>query len=185
MNTNTQDVVIWDLFVRVFHWSVATLFLLDFWVLEAGDPPHEWVGYALGFFVFARVLWGFVGSHAARFGTFFPTPTRIRHHLTELRQRRVNPAEGHNPLGGAMILFLLFMLSVLAMSGWMLTWDRFWGEEWLEELHEWVANVVMGAVVIHVSAIVIMGAITGISLIRTMITGKRSIPTAADQPPSK
>ena len=63
MTTNTQQIVIWDKYVRLFHWSVATLFLLDFWVLEGGDPPHNWVGYAIGFLLIGRILWGFIGSH--------------------------------------------------------------------------------------------------------------------------
>ena len=70
MPASPREVLIWDAFVRLFHWSVATLFLLDFWVLEAGDPPHEWVGYAIGFLLLGRVLWGFIGSHNARFSSF-------------------------------------------------------------------------------------------------------------------
>lgn len=175
MTTRTHELLIWDRFVRLFHWSVASLFLLDFWVLEAGDPSHEWAGYAIGFLLLGRVLWGFMGSHNARFSSFFPTPGRIRQHLTTMREASFDPAEGHNPLGGAMVLFLMLMLTGVAISGWLLTWDSFWGEGWLEDLHELLANVVMGAVVIHVSAVFLMGAITGIPLLKTMITGKRQI----------
>ena len=173
MKNSTHEIVVWDVFVRLFHWSVATLFLLDFWVLEAGDPPHNWSGYAIGFLLLGRVVWGFIGNHNARFSSFFPTPARIRQHLADMRNGTIDPAEGHNPLGGAMVLFLLSMLIAVVVTGWLLTWDQFWGEGWLEDLHELCATVTMWAVVVHVSAVVIMGNVLGIRLIRTMITGKR------------
>ena len=59
------------------------------------------------------------------------------------------------------------------ITGWLLTWDQFWGEGWLEDLHELFATITMWAVVVHVSAVVVMGNVLGIRLIRTMITGKR------------
>lgn len=177
MSNSTTEITVWDLFIRIFHWSVATLFLLDFWVLEEGDPPHEWAGYVIGFLLIARLIWGFIGSPNARFATFFPTPARLRHHLSELRAGKIDLSEGHNPLGGAMILLLLALLAAIVMTGWMLTWDAFWGEGWLEDLHEILADITMGAVVIHISAVVIMGWRYNIPLIKTMLTGKRNIPS--------
>lgn len=175
MTTNTQQIVIWDKYVRLFHWSVATLFLLDFWVLEGGDPPHNWVGYAIGFLLIGRILWGFIGSHNARFSSFFPTPTRLRQHLADMKVGRVDPHEGHNPVGALMIFFLLTLLSLIVLTGWMQRWDMFWGVAWVEEMHEVLANIAMIAVVIHITAVVVMERKLGISLIRTMITGKRSL----------
>ena len=171
----TREITVWDHFVRVFHWSVASAFLLDFWVLEEGDPPHEWVGYFLGAMLILRITWGFIGPHNARFVNFFPTPSRVTKHLSDLRHNRLDHAEGHNPLGGAMVIALMLMLATVAMSGWMLTWDMFWGSSLMEDIHNISAEVTMILVVIHVAAIIIMGRITRIPLIRTMITGKRNV----------
>lgn len=179
MSTAPQEIRIWDAFVRIFHWTVATLFLLDFWVLEDGDPPHEWAGYLLGILLMMRIVWGFIGSHHARFSSFFPTPGRIQKHLADMKQRRFDHHEGHNPLGGAMVLLLLFMLLVIGVTGWMMNTDQFWGEDWVEELHETAAEITMILVVIHVSAVVLMTKITHIPLLRTMLTGKRPNPQAA------
>ena len=88
--TSTREITVWDHFVRVFHWSVAAAFLLDFWVLEEGDPPHEWVGYFLGVLLVLRIIWGFIGPHNARFINFFPTPGRIRGFLPK-GTNRTNP----------------------------------------------------------------------------------------------
>lgn len=173
--TAQQEVSVWDSFVRLFHWSIVTLFLLNFWLLEDGESAHEWVGYSIGGLLLARVLWGFFGTHNARFSSFFPTPNRLRVHAQELRQGSHDPAMGHNPLGGLMVLFLISMLALTVVSGWMQTLDQFWGVDWVEELHEWAANITMIAVVVHVSAVILMGRVLGIQLIRPMITGKRRV----------
>ena len=67
------EIVIWDAFVRFFHWSVASLFLLNFWVFADDDLLHEWAGYLIMALVTARVVWGVMGSTHARFTDFFPT----------------------------------------------------------------------------------------------------------------
>lgn len=175
MSTAPQTVVIWDGFVRMFHWSVASLFLLDFWVLEDGDPPHEWAGYVLGALVLLRIIWGFVGPKNARFSSFLPTPKSIAAHLHELKTGQFDRRAGHNPIGGAMVLLLLGLLVIVTISGWMLTLDQFWGEDWVEELHEISANITMIAVVFHVSGVVLMQVWTKIPLIQTMVTGRRRI----------
>jgi cytochrome b len=175
MSAAPQTIIIWDGFVRLFHWSVASLFLLDFWVLEDGDPPHEWAGYALGALVLMRIIWGFIGPGNARFSSFFPTPKRIAAHWRELKTGEIDPNVGHNPFGGAMVIFLLSLLVLVTLSGWMQTLDAFWGEEWVQQLHEISADITMIAVVIHVSAVVLMQILTQIPLIQTMVTGRRQI----------
>ncbi|HPY42210.1 MAG TPA: cytochrome b/b6 domain-containing protein [Thiolinea sp.] len=171
----TPEIKIWDLFVRVFHWSVVLLFMLDFWLVEDNGnwSLHRLFGYAIAGLVLMRIIWGFIGPHTARFASFFPTPQRLKRHINDLKQRTIDPREGHNPMGGAMVILLLTMLLVITMSGWMQTWDMFWGEEWLEEFHQLAANITMGLVAIHVAAVVMMTKVTGLPLLRTMLTGKR------------
>jgi len=53
--------------------------------------------------------------------------------------------------------------------------DYFWGEAWLEDLHAVLADVTCAAVVIHVSAVLIMQRYFRTPLIVPMITGNRSI----------
>lgn len=174
----TQNIKIWDLFVRIFHWSVVLIFMLDFWLIEDDGSwsLHRILGYTLAGLVVMRIIWGFIGPHTARFASFFPTPQRVKNHLNDLKQRTVDPREGHNPMGGAMVILLLTMLIVITFSGWMQTWDMFWGEEWLEEVHEISANITMFLVTLHVAAVIIMTKVTGIPLLRTMLTGKRTGP---------
>lgn len=165
--------VVWDPLVRVFHWLTATLIVTNYWLLEAGEDAHEWVGYVVLALLAVRILWGFIGSSNARFVNFWPTPARLTHHWRELRSRQFDPAQGHNPAGAVMILLLMTLIAVTAISGWMQDLDYFWGEDWVEQLHEYAANTLMAAAAIHVCAVVLMSRYSGLGLVRTMVTGKR------------
>ena len=65
---------VWDPFVRVFHWSLVSCVILNFFVVDDGETLHQFVGYTASGLVVARLVWGFVGSEYARFANFFPTP---------------------------------------------------------------------------------------------------------------
>ena len=115
---------IWDWVVRLFHWSVATLFLLNFWLFEAGDDIHEIVGYVLAGLLTVRIGWGFWGSTNARFITFFPTPSRLKSYFINPTTR--HPIDGgHNALGAVMVMLLIFLLAVVSFSGWLQETDRY------------------------------------------------------------
>lgn len=167
-------VVVWDPLVRVWHWGAAILVPLNYWLLE--DDPHAWVGYAIALLLLSRFVWGFFGSHNARFTSFFPTRSRLHHHWNQLRQRRFEPTEGHNPLGALMILLLMLLLVTIVVSGWMQGLDRYWGEDWVQNLHSYSADALMIAVGFHVIAVLVMSRYSGLALVRTMVTGRRSVP---------
>ena len=167
----TQAVKVWDPFVRLFHWSLVSCVLLNQFVLEAGETAHEWTGYVASALVLARVLWGFVGSRHARFADFFPTPGRLWRHFAALRQGQHPPYTGHNPLGALMMLTLMCCVLALGITGWMQGTDAYFGEEWLIELHEWLANGLLIAAGLHAAAAIVMGRIERVNLVRAMVTG--------------
>jgi cytochrome b len=170
----TQDgaeVPVWDPFVRLFHWSLVACVLLNLFVLEDGELLHRWSGYLASALVMARIVWGFVGSRHARFADFFPTPARLGSHLRALRAGELPQHRGHNPLGALMMLALLALVLALGLTGWMQGLEAFLDMEWLEELHEGLANTLMGLVGLHVAAALLMGRLERTHLIRAMITG--------------
>lgn len=145
--------MLWGRFVRVFHWFFAVSILLNYWLLEGGEELHEWLGYALTGLVVARIVWGFIGGAAnARFTTFVVRPRRIVKSLS-------SPAEdyrehkGHSPLGGWMMLFMLTLALCVGVSGWMQELDMFWGEDWVQWLHEYSSDGLIVAAAVHVVAI--------------------------------
>ena len=170
---STPAVKVWDPFVRIFHWSLVTCIVLNQFVLEAGETAHEWTGYTASALVLLRLVWGFVGGRHARFAVFFPTPQRLGRHLQALRRGEQPHYDGHNPLGALMMLALMVLVLSLGLTGWLQTTDAYWGEEWLMELHEWLANGLLLAAGLHAAAAIVMGRLERTRLIRAMITGHK------------
>jgi cytochrome b len=166
-----QQRPVWDRFVRIFHWTVVTCVVLNYWVLEEGEWPHEWAGYLAAAMVVARIVWGFIGSRHARFADFFPTPARLRQHLQALRSHRPDFHWGHNPLGAIMMLLLMALVLSLGLTGWMQGTDAFFGEDWLQDLHETLANALVISAGLHAAAALVMGRLERTRLVKAMVTG--------------
>ena len=49
--------------------------------------------------------------------------------------------------------FIWFSVAALALTGWLLGLDRFWGEEWLETLHKNLSYALAGVVVFHLCGV--------------------------------
>jgi cytochrome b len=167
---------VWDRFVRGFHWSLVACVALDSFVLDGGEDSHHWAGYAAAGLIAARIVWGFVGSATARFSSFFPTPARIREHVEHLRKRQPAASLGHNALGAMMMLALMAVVLAVAVTGWMQGLDRYFGEEWLMDLHAQLADALVALVVVHVAAAILMSAWQRTNLIGAMITGWKQLP---------
>lgn len=162
---------VWDPFVRVFHWSLVFLFMLNALIVDDDGKLHEWIGYAVLVQVSLRVLWGFVGSRYARFSSFPPSLRGARTQITDIATGRRHAEPGHSPLGAWMIYNLLLALVVIGVSGHLMTTDRFWGVEWPEELHEFAVAWAEISILLHVAAVVAESRRLGINLPRAMVTG--------------
>ncbi|QZA81298.1 cytochrome b/b6 domain-containing protein [Deefgea piscis] len=146
-----QKIKVWDPVVRVLHWSLAIAVLGNF-LNEEGDLIHRWEGYAAVGIVISRIIWGFIGSEHARFSSWFPTPATLKSYLAAQLRGEHPRFLGHNPAGAVMMLFLLLMVLSLGATGYMMGSDAFFGEEWLETLHETLAYTLLTGVGLHVAA---------------------------------
>ena len=164
-------VPVWDRFVRVFHWSLVACVVFNQFVDDDGERVHQWAGYLAVALVLARIVWGFAGSRHARFADFFPTPARVRQHVGALLAGEVPHTDGHNALGALMMLALLALVLALGLSGWMQTLDAFWGEAWLQEVHELLANSLIALAALHAASALVMGRLERTRLVRAMVTG--------------
>jgi cytochrome b len=170
--TNTTPKVrVWDLFVRVFHWSLVACFAGAYLATEGPRWLHEWLGYVALALVAARLVWGFVGSPHARFSDFVPTPSGLWRYVRSMLKGQEPRHLGHNPAAAVMILFLLFMVCAIGVSGWMMSLDAFWGNEWLEETHELLVHITIAAVAVHVLAAIYESWRHRENLVRAMVTG--------------
>jgi cytochrome b len=105
---------IWDLPVRVFHWSLPLL-LIAAWISVENDAMtvHQWCGYSVLVLVSARIVWGFTGSTHARFASFLKSPRAAWRYLRSPREH----GEGHNPAGGWSVVLMLALLLVQPLTG--------------------------------------------------------------------
>ncbi len=89
---------IWDLPLRLFHWSWAATFAAA-WLLE-GDRTLYWhllAGYLFGALLLFRLAWGLAGTTWARFSAFAYGPGRALGYLKAVLRGEATRYPGHNP----------------------------------------------------------------------------------------
>ena len=164
-------VKVWDPFVRVFHWSLATLFLVAYVTGDDAEQVHIAAGYTIAGLIALRIIWGFIGPRHARFSNFVRLPREVLAYLRDVALFRAPRYLGHNPAGGAMIIALLVMLVGTGITGYMMTTDAYWGAKGVEEAHEVFANLTVGLIAFHVLGVLLSSFEHGENLVKSMITG--------------
>ena len=166
-------VLIWDAPVRVFHWLMVLSFAGAYLTAESERwrLVHVTLGYTMAGLVAFRVLWGFVGTRHARFSSFVRGPAAAASHLRGLVRGRSEQVAGHNPAGALAIVALLAMTVVVTAAGWVTYNDV--GGEWLEELHEGAANVMLTIVGVHIAGVLLGSWLHRDNLIGAMLTGRK------------
>jgi cytochrome b len=193
---------VWDVVVRLFHWSVAVGFFVAYFS-EDVLSLHVWAGYVVGALVVLRIVWGFIGPEHARFSSFIYPPGTVLRYLWDLLLGRAKRYLGHSPGSGAMVLLLLIgllgtvgtglelyaieenagPLAALVSSGsppGQAEGEEAYegaegsGEFW-EEFHEVLANLMLVLVVLHVAGVLLASYVHRENLTRAMVIGlKRS-----------
>ena len=181
------EIRVWDPVVRLFHWTLALGCILNLTLLREIEPAHHYVGYAVLAALTVRVLWGFVGTPHGRFSDFLVGPRRFASYLRKALNGNAPRYVGHNPAGGLMMLLLMMLAAVAGVSGWMMQLDPFWGEVWVEDLHEAAANAILLLAIVHIVAALVESWHHRENLIKAMITGRKRAATGTDvdhAPPS-
>ncbi len=188
---STMDIKVWDIVVRLFHWSLATAFFVCF-LTEDNSGLHIYSGYLIVLLILFRILWGFIGSKHARFRDFIVTPKVALNYLKEITKNTNSRFLGHNPAGAVMIVVLITAVFITCVTGVILYGAEdhagplaflFAGEytnleDTLEELHEFFSNFSLALIVLHIFGVIIAGKQHNENLIKSMIHGykKESIP---------
>ncbi len=178
MNTY-QEIKVWDLFVRVFHWGLVVAFTVAYLTEEDLLDLHVVSGYTVLALVLLRILWGFIGTRHARFSDFVEPPAVIKTYLVDILLFRAKRYIGHNPTGGAMIVLMLVFLLLTTLTGIAAYYggaeqnNGEWTYELLEESHEFLANFTLLLVAIHIMGVIVESLLHRENLVRAMFTGRK------------
>lgn len=169
--TGERPILVWDLPTRVFHWLLAASFIGAF---ATGDSErwrtiHVMLGYTAAGLIGFRLLWGLIGTRYARFSGFTFSAAAVLDYLRSLFTGNPRRYFGHNPAGSWAVLALLSLVALTAISGWA-TFSEI-GPEWLEDVHESLANATLALVAIHVIAVIASSWLHRENLVRAMVTG--------------
>jgi cytochrome b len=174
-----RAIAVWDPLVRIAHWALAAAVLGAFFLDDDYQAWHERLGYAALAVVAVRLLWGFVGTQHARFRDFVRPLSVVKGYARALLAGTEPRYVGHNPLGGLWIIVLLVLVVAAGVSGWALSVLGEDEYEWLEDLHEALANGLIGAVLVHLAGVAWGSIRHGENLVRAMLTGRKRPPGRA------
>ena len=184
MNTH-QQIKVWDLPVRVFHWALVSCFLIAYLTEDDFMTLHVYAGYTIIGLLIFRLLWGVIGSRHARFTNFVCKPKIIISYLKDIFFNRAKRYLGHNPAGGAMVIALLISLTITIVTGLaayateelsgplvniMQTAPDFIYDE-AEDIHDFFANFTLFLVGLHVIGVLAASISHRENLVRAMING--------------
>ncbi|MCE6953164.1 cytochrome b/b6 domain-containing protein [Cereibacter sphaeroides] len=172
---------VWDLPIRLFHWSLATSVAISVATGFLGGAEairwHVGAGLVAVGLVLARIVWGFTGPTHARFRDFAPSAADVVEHVRSDSPRHL----GHNPLGALMVFGLITVMLVIGVSGLAMLGGMFktgplafWSFEAGRsgrEIHEFAAWAVLGLVALHLGGVVFESLRSRENLARAMLTG--------------
>lgn len=180
---------IWDLPTRLFHWLlVACVIGLVISGNIGGDAMvwHFRLGYAVLTLLLFRLLWGVLGGHWSRWVQLPLSPSRVLGYL----RGQGGPVIGHNPLGAWSLLLMLGWL-LLQVSTGLVSDDEIANAGPLSALvsgatvsaatawHKGIGKLVLlGLVLLHVTAIVWYRVRRSQALVPAMLHGDKALPQA-------
>ncbi len=163
---------------------------------------HVWSGYAIGIIVAVRIVWGLIGTRHGRFSDFAYSPMAALRYFGDLIRGRARRYLGHSPIGGAMIFALLACLAATVGTGLVAYGDSGngplantaglvatttttifaerdegrggkGGESVIGELHETLANITLGLVILHILGVGLASVMHRENLVGAMFTGRK------------
>ena len=186
MSNDIQTIRIWDLWIRLFHWSLAITVVFLLYSGETGWMFFEWhktIGEVVLALVVFRLLWGLFGSSNASLLSLIRSPGSGIAHLRELFSRKLPQERGHNAAGGWAVLLVLASIATQAISGQFIADE----EEFLEgvfygvvssntnalmyTIHMRNAALLKWFVLVHVVMVFVYLLYARVNLIFPMITG--------------
>lgn len=174
VTSGARKTLVWDAPVRVFHW----LMVLSFAGAYISSESERWrllhvsLGYTMAGLVGFRILWGLVGTRHARFTHFVRGPAAVKRYLLAILRGQPEHHVGHNPAGALAIVAMLGLTLAIAASGWSVYNEI--GGDWLAEVHEFAANLMLALVGVHIAGVLLASWMHHENLSAAMIDGRKA-----------
>ncbi len=189
-NSKQTPVRIWNIPVRLFHWTLVACFITA-WLTRDNRylDIHVFAGYLMTGLILFRLLWGFIGGPYACFHDFSFDWHEVLDYIKGVLNKKPPRFLGHNP-AGSWAIYLLLTLGVLIVITGLLGLG---GEERqgplagllnypqgkrLQDLHELLAWLMLCVVGTHLIGVLVESLLHKENLVRAMLTGYK--PAKAD-----
>ena len=187
---------VWDLPVRLFHWTLVILIVVSVTTGKIGGnwlAWHFYSGYLILALVLFRIVWGLIGSDTARFAGFVRGPSQIFAYARSMLGGPPQFHAGHNPLGGLVIVLMLILLLTQATTGLFVDDDIATRGPLADKvadatvalmtrIHRININVLLACVGIHIAAALFYLFVKKDNLIVPMFTGIKTLPAGHPEP---
>lgn len=175
--------LVWDLPLRLFHWSLAVAVIISIGSAKAGEMfLHEKSGLTILGLVVFRFIWGFFGSSTALFSHFIKGPSLVLISIKALIHKQSDTRSGHSALGGWAVLALLGITLYMPLSGLFSSDDILYDgplayllpdlTRTLTRFHHNGQFIVFTLIALHLCAMLIYYVRLKKNLVAPMITGR-------------
>lgn len=168
-----------DAFTRTLHALLALSFTGAYITAESEmfRLVHVTLGYTLGGLLMVRLVWGLFGPRHARLSALVGKLRGVGGWLTEARACGFqSPSawlstlrQGQNLLLPISVVVLMMAIAPLVGSGYAL-YEELSGD-WMEEVHEFMGNLMLVAVLVHVGGVLLLSVLSQRNLAIPMLTG--------------
>ena len=166
----SEALPVWDLPLRLFHWSLAGTTVLAFVSANPAGALAGWhtaAGWSAAVLIVFRLVWGLIGGHHARFASFV-RPGLVAGHLRDILRGRARRWAGHDPAGGMAVIAMLVCLGAVVVSGHRADAGQGGG------LHPLLAWLLVALILGHIAAVIGMSVLNRENLTAAMITGRKN-----------
>jgi cytochrome b len=160
-----------DAFTRTLHALLAMSFVGAYMTAESEifRLLHVSLGYIVGGLLVARLLWGVWGPRPARWSVMWGKLRGLSEWMHAWRNGQAHWRQAQNLYMALTVVVVLLAIAPVVLSGYATVQE--WTGEWMQEVHELLANFMLSAVLAHVSGVVLLSFLRGRNLAKPMLTG--------------
>ena len=193
-----QSLAIWDIWIRLFHWSLAAAVGFMLYSGLTGNLFFDWhrqVGEFVLMLIVFRLAWGVVGSSNARLARLVRSPRDAFRHIGHLAKRDVPQEREHNAAGAWAVVAMLLIVGTQAVTGMFIADEDEFVEgafyesvgsdvsDLMYRIHHINSDLIKAIVILHIVMVLLYAVYARRNLIIPMISGKLKWTSQEPPPP--